>query len=136
MKHEEMLDADMQLQQFPEEMQIKEQLAYTGNSSGDGKKGMCVTKHAEELPEIVNWLDTRGKENKTIMFQANKGSLTTTYFKEFLSSFIVGKKHHELRLIFYRLFHTKFYVVHIRYPARMMHIRNPASAYLPGKNKL
>lgn len=54
MKHEERLDADMQLQQFPEEMQIKEQLAYTGNSSGDGKKGMCVTKHAEELPEIVN----------------------------------------------------------------------------------
>lgn len=54
MKHEESLDGDMQLQQFPEEMQIKEQLASTGNSSGDGRKGMHVTELVEELPEIVN----------------------------------------------------------------------------------
>ena len=38
----------------PEEMQIKEQLAETGNSSGDGRKWMCVREHVKELPKIVN----------------------------------------------------------------------------------
>ena len=32
----------------------KQQLAETGNSSGDGGKGMCVREHVKELPEIVN----------------------------------------------------------------------------------
>lgn len=34
------------------------------------------------------------------------------------------------------LFHTKFYVVHVRHHARMVQIRNPESTYLPRKNKL
>lgn len=51
MKQDESLDGEMQLQQFPEEMQMKEKQASTGNSSGDGKKGTCVTNHGEELPK-------------------------------------------------------------------------------------
>ena len=43
----------MQLRQSPEEMQIKEQLAETGNSRGDGRKGTCVREHLKELPKIV-----------------------------------------------------------------------------------
>lgn len=72
---------------------------------------MCVTKH-RELPEI-NWLDRRGKENETTMFQANTGSLTTTYFKEFLSSFIVGKRHHELQPILCWIFFIRSFMLHI-----------------------
>lgn len=70
------------------------------------------------------------------MFQAKKGSLTTTDFKEFLSSFIVGKRHHELQPILSWIFFTPSFLLHMKQDARMMHSRIPASAYLSRKNKL
>ena len=54
MKHEVGLEAGRSSCNNPQKKcKIKEQLAETGNSSGYGRKGMCVREHVKELPKIV-----------------------------------------------------------------------------------